>query len=93
MILTEDTATLIDRIQCVETKIESIEEKVDTLLEQGELTTENVAALTDSLEEQRDHFQYMRRTLMYELKHYRRIFAIGSFILVLLLFLIMFRFL
>ena len=86
-----DTVSLIDRLGRVESKVDTIEDKVNVLLEQGEVTQENVSALTDSLHEQRDHFQLMRQALTNELSKYRRVFGIGSFVLVLFLMWILLR--
>ena len=92
MLRSEDqTAKLINRIERVENKVDAIEDKVNILLEQGEVTQENVNSLTDSLNEQRDHFSFVRKTLMVELKRYQRVFAVGSFVLVLLLLWILLR--
>ena len=86
-----ETHYLIDRLDRVESKVGVIEDKVNTLLEQGEITQEHVSSLTDSLHEQKDHFQFMRSTLLAELAKYRRIFIGGSAILVLLLLWILLR--
>ena len=86
-----ETHALIDRLDRVESKVGVIEDKVNTLLEQGEITQEHVTSLTDSLHEQRDHFQFMRSTLLAELTKYRRIFIGGSALLVLLLLWILLR--
>lgn len=87
----EETTGLILRIQSIESKVGTIEEKVELLLEQGEITQENVTALTDSLHEQKDHFAFMRHSLLKELARYRRVFALGSFVLILLLMWILLR--
>ena len=86
-----ETHSLIDRLDRVETKVGAIEDKVNALLEQGEVTQEHVTSLTDSLHEQRDHFQFMRSTLLTELTKYRRIFIGGSTLLVLVLLWILHR--
>ena len=86
-----ETVSLINRIDRVENKINRIEDKVSALLEQGEVTQENVTTLTDSLHEQRDHFKFMRQALIDELSKYRRVFALGSLVLVCCLMWILLR--
>ena len=87
----DDTFDLITRIERVEDKVTNIEEKVSLLLEQGEVTQETVSALSESIDEQRDHFRYMKQTLLDELSKYQRIFMIGSIVLVIILMLILLR--
>jgi predicted nuclease with TOPRIM domain len=87
----DDRSRLIKRVERIEEKVDGIENKVGELLEQGAVTQENVEGLTGELRDQKDHFSYLKNIMKDELKYYRRVFAIGSVILMLILLWIVLR--
>lgn len=82
---------LIKRVERIENKVDGIEHQVGQLLEQGQVTHEAVEGLTTELRDQKDHYSYLKNVMKDELKYYRRIFAVGAAILMIILFWIVSR--